>query len=367
MDELAGLADPRKPSNGTRHDFQELLVMTIAAVLSDCDTMEDVVEWSRMHESWLRRFMVLKHGIPSEDTFLRIFRLLDPKGFEACFRRWVGQVVTQLNGTIAVDGKTVRGSGTGGEQAIQMVSAFATELGLVLGQEKVASKSNEITAIPELLKLLDIGGCTITIDAMGCQKAIAKQIADQGAHYVLSLKGNQRHMFNVCKKHFESAEADRGQQTFSDSDKGHGRIETRKYQVSALPPALQRAAQHWPQLQSVVRVVRTRQLLGQERVSEQTSYYLSSLSAHTSAQQMAQYIRGHWSVENQLHWSLDVGMGDDSGLSQKDHAAHNQALLRRMAQQMLQADTSVKAGLKAKRKRAGWDLTYLERVMGLCI
>lgn len=367
MDELAGLADPRKPSNGTRHDFQELLVMTIAAVLSDCDTMEDVVEWSRMHESWLRRFMVLKHGIPSEDTFLRIFRLLDPKGFEACFRRWVGQVVTQLNGTIAVDGKTVRGSGTGGEQAIQMVSAFATELGLVLGQEKVASKSNEITAIPELLKLLDIGGCTITIDAMGCQKAIAKQIADQGAHYVLSLKGNQRHMFNVCKKHFESAEADRGQQTFSDSDKGHGRIETRKYQVSALPPALQRAAQHWPQLQSVVRVVRTRQLRGQERVSEQTSYYLSSLSAHTSAQQMAQYIRGHWSVENQLHWSLDVGMGDDSGLSQKDHAAHNQALLRRMAQQMLQADTSVKAGLKAKRKRAGWDLTYLERVMGLCI
>ena len=137
--------------------------------------------------------------------------------------------------------------------------------------------------------------------------------------------------------------------------------------MSALPPALQRAAQHWPQLQSVVRVVRTRQLLGQERVSEQTSYYLSSLSAHTSAQQMAQYIRGHWSVENQLHWSLDVGMGDDSGLSQKDHAAHNQALLRRMAQQMLQADTSVKAGLKAKRKRAGWDLTYLERVMGLCI
>ena len=202
---------------------------------------------------------------------------------------------------------------------------------------------------------------------MGCQKAIAKQIADQGAHYVLSLKGNQRHMFNVCKKHFESAEADRGQQTFSDSDKGHGRIETRKYQVSALPPALQRAAQHWPQLQSVVRVKRTRQLLGQERVSEQTSYYLSSLSAYTSAEQMAQYIRGHWSVENQLHWSLDVGMGDDSGLSQKDHAAHNQALLRRMAQQMLQADTSVKAGLKAKRKRAGWDLTYLERVMGLCI
>lgn len=191
MDVLAGLKDPRKPSNGTRHDFLETLVMTIAAVLSDCDTMKDVVEWSRAHEGWLRRFMVLKHGIASEDTFLRIFQQLDPKGFESCFRRWVSQTVTSLSGTIAVEGKTVRGSGTGGEQAIHMVSAFATELGLVLGQEKVASKSNEITAIPELLEALYLKGFLVSIDAMGCQKAIARLIIDKKADYLLVVKGNQ--------------------------------------------------------------------------------------------------------------------------------------------------------------------------------
>ena len=366
---LQQIPDPRVQRT-RRHELIDLLAIALCATVAGADNWIETVEFAQAHQAWLQRFLRLPCGIASHDTFARVFRRLDPQALEQVLQQWLKGMSAGTSGHVAIDGKSVRsahGKGKGAHHSLHLVSAWASEQRLLLGQRKVDGKSNEITAIPELLKLLDIGGCTITIDAMGCQKAIAKQIADQGAHYVLSLKGNQRHMFNVCKKHFESAEADRGQQTFSDSDKGHGRIETRKYQVSALPPALQRAAQHWPQLQSLVRVVRTRQLRGQERVSEQTSYYLSSLSAHTSAQQMAQYIRGHWSVENQLHWSLDVGMGDDSGLSQKDHAAHNQALLRRMAQQMLQADTSVKAGLKAKRKRAGWDLTYLERVMGLCI
>lgn len=364
---LQQIPDPRVQRT-RRHELIDLLAIALCATIAGADNWVETVEFAQAHQAWLQRFLRLPCGIASHDTFARLFRRLDPQALEQVLQQWLKGMSAGTSGHVAIDGKTVRSAhGRGAHRSLHLVSAWASEQRLLLGQRKVDGKSNEIKAIPELLKLLDIGGCIVTIDAMGCQKAIAKQIADQGAHYVLSLKGNQRHMFNVCKTYFANLQPGNDQQLFSDSDKDHGRIETRKYQVSALPPALQRAAQHWPQLQSVVRVVRTRQLRGKERGSEQTSYYLSSLSPHTSAQQMAQYIRGHWSVENQLHWSLDVGMGDDGGLSQKDHAAHNQALLRRMAQQMLQADTSVKAGLKARRKRAGWDLAYLERVMGLCI
>jgi hypothetical protein len=178
-------------SNGTLHDFVEILVIAWAAVLSDCDTVEDIAYWASEKEDWLRDFLRLKNGVPSKKTFLRIFQALDPKQFEVAFRRWVAEVVGALNGGIAVDGKTVRGSGSGGETAIHMVSAFATALGVVLGQEKVAAKSNEITAIPELLQALDIKDLLITIDAMGCQKNIARQITDQGGDYLLAVKGNQ--------------------------------------------------------------------------------------------------------------------------------------------------------------------------------
>ena len=173
---LGDIDDPRKASNGTLHDFLEILVIAISAILSDCDTIKDIAEWGRTKEAWLREFLVLRNGVPSGKTFLRIFQALDPKQFEAAFRRWVAGVVGAPKGVMAVDGKTVRGSGSGGESAIHMVSAFATELGLVLGQEKVASKSNEITAIPELLKTLYINGLLVSIDAMGCQKSFARQM-----------------------------------------------------------------------------------------------------------------------------------------------------------------------------------------------
>lgn len=191
MDYLGEIDDPRKPSNGTRHDFREILVIAIAAVLSDSDTVEDIAFWARTKEAWLRRFLVLKNGIPSEETFLRVLGALDPKQFEDTFRRWVGGIVGALGGTLAVDGKTVRGSGSGGESAIHMVSVFATDLGLVLGQEKVAEKSNEITAIPELLDAFALKGCLVSIDAMGCQKAIAQKIIARRGDYLLGVKGNQ--------------------------------------------------------------------------------------------------------------------------------------------------------------------------------
>jgi predicted transposase YbfD/YdcC len=223
---LGEVTDPRKPSNGTLHDFLVILVIAISAVLSDCDTIEDMAEWGRTKEAWLRNFLVLRNGIPSEKTFLRIFQALDPKQFEAAFRRWVAGVVGALRGVVAVDGKTVRGSGSGGESAIHMVSAFATELGVVLGQEKVASKSNEITAIPELLKALYINGLLVSIDAMGARKSFARQITDQyGGDYLLAVKDNQPDPVAEAIKtefidQYQSEAVDRNRQVRA----SHGRI-----------------------------------------------------------------------------------------------------------------------------------------------
>jgi predicted transposase YbfD/YdcC len=360
MDELAGLADPRKPSNGTRHDFQEMLVMTIAAVLSDCDTMEDVVEWSRVHESWLRRFMALKNGIPSEDTFLRIFRLLDPKGFEACFRRWVAQVVTQLNGTIAVDGKTVRGSGTGGEQAIHMVSAFATELGLVLGQEKVASKSNEITAIPELLDALYLKGFLISIDAMGCQKAIARQIVGKKADYLLAVKGNQPGLLQAIQDAF--VDQKEAVMHIGDIDTGHGRIVAQR--CSVLPAAGIVFEADWPACAVIARIDSLRQVKGKASELEQR-YYISS--RNLAPAELAQAVRSHWAIENQLHWVLDVTMREDASTIRKDNAPENLSLLRKIVLGILRTDTSgrKKTSLRLRRKRAAWDDDLRAQLLGL--
>lgn len=360
MDVLSGLKDPRKPSNGTRHDFQEILVMTIAAVLSDCDTMEDVVEWSRAHEGWLRRFMLLKHGIASEDTFLRIFQQLDPKGFEACFRRWVSEVVTQLSGTIAVDGKTVRGSGTGGGQAIHMVSAFATELGLVLGQEKVASKSNEITAIPELLDALYIKGFLVSIDAMGCQKAIARQIIDQKADYLLAVKGNQPRLLQAIQDAF--VDQKEAVMHIADIDTGHGRVVAQR--CSVLPAAGIVPAADWPACAVIARIDSLRQVKGKTSELEQR-YYISSRPLAPA--EVALAVRSHWAIENQLHWVLDVTMREDASTIRTDHAPENLSLLKKMILNILRTDTSgrKKLSLRIRRKRAAWDDDLRAQLLGL--
>ena len=361
MDVLTGLEDPRKPSNGTRHDFQEILVMTIAAVLSDCDTMEDVVEWSRAHEGWLGRFLVLKNGIASEDTFLRIFQQLDPKGFEACFRRWVSQAVTGLSGTIAVDGKTLRGSGTGGEQAIHMVSAFATELGIVLGQEKVASKSNEITAIPELLDALYLKGFLVSIDAMGCQRAIARQIIDKkAADYLLAVKGNQPSLLQVIQDAFADEKA--SVMHVSDIDTGHGRIVAQR--CSVLPAAGIVPEADWPGCAIIARIDSLRQVKG--KVSELEQRYYISLRPLAPAE-VAQAVRSHWAIENQLHWVLDVTMREDASTVRKDNAPENLSLLKKMILNILRMDTSgrKKLSLRIRRKRAAWDDDLRAQLLGL--
>ena len=367
LQHLQGIPDPRIERT-RRHELQSILAVALCATIAGADNWVEVAEFGEQHQDWFARFVPLPCGVASHDTFARVFRLLDARQLELACQQWLTRVAGQVQGTVAIDGKSVRGSRKGdAARALHMVSAWAADMGLLLGQCKVDGKSNEITAIPELLQLLHLKGCIVTIDAIGCQKSIAQQLHEHGADYVLSLKGNQRHMHEVVRKHFEaSGTAKQQYNTYAERSSGHGRVELRSYRVSPVPEALQRAAVHWPGLSSVVQVVRQRQQSGQS-TSEEVSYYLSSLPAHTQAHVLAHSIRAHWSVENQLHWSLDVAMREDAAQSYKDQGPHNQTVLRRMALQMLKRDTSVKIGVQAKRKRAGWNLGYLERLLGIVI
>ena len=368
LQHLQNIPDPRVQRT-RRHELQSILVVALCATIAGADNCVEMAEFGQQHQDWFERLVPLPSGIASHDTFARVFRLLDAKELERACQQWLAQVAGRVHGTVAIDGKSVRGSSKAdAHRPLHMVSAWATDMGLLLGQCKVDGKSNEITAIPELLRLLHLKGCIVTIDAIGCQKSIAQQLHEHGADYVLSLKGNQRHMHAVVRKHFEVQDSQERfeENTYTESCSGHGRQELRSYRLSPVPEALQRAAAHWPGLASVVQVVRRRQQAGSE-ASEEVSYYLSSLPAHTPAKVLAHSIRAHWSVENQLHWSLDVAMREDAAQSYKDQSPHNQTVLRRMALQVLKNDTSVKIGLQAKRKRAGWSLGYLELLLGISV
>ena len=361
---LGCIDDPRLQRT-RRHDLQAILTIALCATIAGADNWVEVAEFGKLHQAWFERLVPMPSGVASHDTFARVFRLLDAQELERVCQQWLSQIAGPVQGTVAIDGKSVRGSHKGdARKALHLVSAWAADMGVLLGQRKVDGKSNEITAIPELLRLLQLKGCIVTIDAIGCQKEIAAQLHGHGAHYVLSLKGNQPHMHGVVKNHCEAMhECDN---TYNEHVTGHGRQEQRSYKVYPVPAALQRAADAWPGLSSVVQVVRQRQAKGKPQ-SQETSYYLSSLSAHTGADVLAHSIRAHWSVENQLHWSLDVAMREDAAQSYKDQGPHNQSLLRRMALQLLKSDTSVKVGVQAKRKRAGWDVGYLEHILGISI
>jgi predicted transposase YbfD/YdcC len=359
---LSEIDDPRKPSNGTLHDFQEILVIAIAAMLSDSDTIEDIAYWARKKEAWLRRFLVLKNGIPSEDTFLRIFRVLDPKQFETIFRRWVAGVVGALSGTIAVDGKTVRGSGNGGETAIHMVSAFATELGIVLGQEKVARKSNEITAIPVLLDALYIKGFLVSIDAMGCQKRIARKITNKGGDYLLMVKGNQPSLLEAIETTFIDQHGAQGVDRQKHGEKSHGRIVG---QIASVLPAKGTVnLADWPKCKTIGRIDSIRVVGGKESDLERR-YYISS--RNLSADQLATAVRAHWGIENRLHWVLDVSFGEDGKTVCKDNAPQNISLLRKIVLNLIRLDKTdtTKTSLRRKRKGAALDDDMRMNMLGL--
>jgi predicted transposase YbfD/YdcC len=363
LDHFGTLPDPRIERHRW-HKLGDILVIAVCAVLCGAESYPAIEDFGREREEWLRQFLELPEGIPSHDTFNRVWRLLDPVEFQRCFLGWMQAVAEVTAGeVVAIDGKALRRSFAKGtsKRAIHMVSAWASENGVVLGQRKVDTKSNEITAIPELLELLLLKGCIVTIDAMGCQRAIAETILEQGADYVLALKGNQPTLEQAVGRFFltgPEAEVNRTQSDYSEqTERGHGREETRRVWISAnLEGELAAAA--WPGLQSIGMVEATRTVGGKTSIEQR--FYLSSLPP--DAEQFARAVRKHWGVENQLHWSLDVTFREDQSRLRTGHGAENFAVLRHIALNLLRQEPSPKS-LPRKRLACALNPDYLLKVL----
>lgn len=356
------LTDPRIDRTKL-HKLVDIVVMAICAVVAGCDTFDAIEVFCTTHEQWFRRFLELPNGIPSQDTFERVFARIDPKEFRASFSAWTKELAGVFtNEVIAIDGQTMRGAKRSGQckSPIHIVSAWAVGLRLVLAQTKVDEKSNEITAIPEVLKLLDIKGCIVTMDAMGCQQKIAQQIIDQHGDYVLGLKGNQGTTLEAVETHFSTTPSKKLTE-FHDVDKGHGRIETRSYFGANAEEILD--LKDWPGLRSAIKVVSTRDIAGV--ATTETRFYISSIN-HIDISRSGAAIRSHWGVENGLHHVLDVTFDQDKSRVRKDHAPENFAVLRHFAMNILKGAPPAKRGSTStnlKRIRAGFDINYLEQVM----
>jgi len=358
------IEDPRIERT-KEHLLIDILTIAILAVICGADGWVGMETYGKAKYKWLKTFLALPNGIPSHDTFARVFARLDPEQLQACFLNWVRSVSRLTEGeVIAIDGKTVRRSYDEGKAkgAIHMVSAWASQNRLVLGQRKVDDKSNEITAIPELLKVLDLNGCIVSIDAMGTQKAIAQQITVQGGDYVLALKGNQGNLFEDVQQLFKWAHLqgfrDIEHDFYETLDAGHGRIEKRRCWTLGQVEGLIDAEQ-WAQLASITMVESLRQCEG--KTSREVRYYISSLPP--DAQRLAASIRTHWSIENPLHWVLDVAFREDECRIRSGHAPENFAILRHLAVSALNQESTAKVGIKNKRLRAGWDNDYLLKVL----
>jgi predicted transposase YbfD/YdcC len=363
LEHFATLPDPRIARHRW-HKLSDILVIAVCAVLCGAESFAAIEDFGHEREEWLRHFLELPEGIPSHDTFNRVFRLLDPLKFQGCFLSWMQAVAEETEGeVVAIDGKTLRRSFDKGraKRAIHMVSAWATENGVVLGQRKVEAKSNEITAIPELVDLLALKGCIVTIDAMGCQRAIAQKIVEQGADYVLALKGNQPTLEQAVARLFVTGPKAAAHRTRSDyhdqTEQGHGRVETRCYWITEeLDAELTAAA--WPGLRSIGMVEATRTLAGETTVEQR--FYLSSLKP--DAPQFARAVRNHWGIENRLHWTLDVTFGEDQSRLRTGHGAENFAVLRHIALNLLRQEPSKKS-MPRKRLACALNPDYLLKVL----
>ncbi len=361
------LQDPRMKNNhNKRHSLTDILVLTILAVICGAESWVDVEEFGDLKQGWLETFLSLPNGIPSHDTIGGVFARLSPETLQDSFLSWINSLVEISNGEIiAIDGKTLRHSyGRAiNRKAIHMISAWACNNKLVLGQMKVDEKSNEITAIPELLKMIDIKGCTITIDAMGTQKEIAKQIIQQEADYILALKGNQGIPHMVVEDYFQKGLKNNflgiNFDYFEEIDKDHGRIEIRKcWMVSDLKWLYDRI--FWSGLKSVGMVQSTRII--DDKETTETRFYL--ISFDNDAERFGRSVRSHWQVEA-LHWSLDVSFNEDDCTVRKGNAAENFSTIRRIALNLLKKEDSRKVGIKTKRKKCGWSNQYLLKVLSL--
>jgi predicted transposase YbfD/YdcC len=367
---FATLTDPRVERCKV-HRLMELVTIALCGVICGADDWVAIEAFGQEKEAWLRTFLSLPGGIPSHDTFGRVFARLDPDEFRRCFLAWVRAVVGDVGAqVVAIDGKTLRGSHdrAAGKGALHLVSAWATESGLVLGQVATDAKSNEITAIPTLLRLLALEGATVTIDAMGCQTAIAQQIVEQGADYVLALKDNQRATHERVQLAFADVPAAAGTSLpLADlrptvtHERAHGRAETRRCLAIGDPQYLAYVDPdgRWPGLRSVVRIESTRRI--GDTVSSEARYFLSSLPPDATL--LARSIRSHWGIENRLHWVLDVVFHEDLSRVRDGHAPENLAILRHFALNLLRHDRSGRGGVATKRLRAALNDSYLRSLL----
>lgn len=362
---FASLPDPRVVGR-SEHRLLDIVAVAILAIICGADGWDDFEDFGKCKESWLKSFLDLSSGIPSADTFRRVLSAIDPEAFRRCFVAWMQALVGSTEGKlVAIDGKTARRSfeRAAGRSPLHMVSAWVQQNNLTLGQFATDPESNEITAIPKLIEMLDLRGATVTIDAMGAQKGIAQAIVNKEADYILALKGNQTKLHEDVARLF--SEADTGffslvKHTMHETiDERHGRRELRRVWVTTDVHRIEETSK-WPKLRSVILVERERQVGPDGAISYERQYFISSL-ARTGAKKMASLIRGHWSIENGCHWVLDVAFREDE--SRIRVGQENVSLLRKIALNLLKQDATTKRGIAAKRKKAGWDHDYLLRVL----
>jgi len=363
---FSNLEDPRD-TRGLLHDLYDILVVAVLAIICGADEFTEIEEFGKEKESFLRTILKLRNGIPSHDTFGRVFRVLPPEEFRKCFINWVKSLCDLSGDIVNIDGKALRRSfDTEDEKSmIYMVSAWANKNDLVLGQIKVSEKSNEITAIPKLLDLLDLSGCIITIDAMGTQKEIAAKIINKQADYLLALKGNQSNLHEEVIEAFEKFDADKKAEINETLQVGHGRIEQR---ICSVVPAKDYLSpdelSKWQNLETIVKIqayVTYKNGKKQGEQDYQCRFYITSLPQ--DAKLINKAVQTHWGIETKLHWVLDVAFREDDSRVRKGHADENFAIARHIALNKLKSEKSCKRGIKAKRKKAGWNDKYLLKVL----
>lgn len=364
IDHFSNLTDPRIDRTKD-HKLIDIVVIAVCSVICGADGWVGMETYGKAKYQWLKQFLELPSGIPSHDTFSRVFARLDPEEFQSCFLNWIKSISQLIPGeVISIDGKTLRHSYERASQkkAIHMISAWANAQKLVLGQRKVDDKSNEITAIPELIKVLELSGCIVTIDAMGTQKNIAQLIIEKGADYCLALKGNQGNIHQDVEQLFEYCRAQKWQDIdhsfFQTTQKGHGRIEIRRYWTMGNVEYLL-DSDKWKGLKSIGMVESQRTIDGES--TRETRYYLNSFASN--AEVFANAVRSHWGIENSLHWRLDIGFREDDCRIRKDNSPENLALLRHLALNLLSQEKTAQVGVKNKRLKAAWDEQYLAKVL----